>query len=205
MKKKKLLITSIITLLPLLVGVVLYSKLPNPIATHFDANGDPNGFTSRALTVFGIPCFLLGIHLLSVYAMEKNKQKIQSEKMNEVMYWFVPIISNFVLLSSYAMALGIELNLSKIVPIVSGVIFMILGNYLPKVKQNSVTGIKTSATLRSEKSWYLTHRLAGKIWMVSGVIFILSSFLPKYQGIIFIGLILIMTVVPIVYSYRVKE
>lgn len=205
MKKKKLLITSFITLLPLLVGVVLYSKLPNPIATHFDANGDPNGFTSRALTVFGIPCFLLGIHLLCVYAMEKNKQKIQSEKMNEVMYWFVPIISNFVLLSSYAMALGIELNLSKIVPIVSGIIFMILGNYLPKVKQNSVTGIKTSATLRSEKSWYLTHRLAGKIWMVSGVIFILSSFLPKYQGIIFIGLILIMTVVPIVYSYQIKE
>ena len=64
--KKTLVVTSIVILVPIIVGCLLWSKLPDMIPTHFGMDGTPNGWSSKPFTVFGIPIFLLGVHWLNL-------------------------------------------------------------------------------------------------------------------------------------------
>ena len=66
--KKELLLTSLVCLLPLLTGVALYPRLPETMATHWGFDGTANGWSSRAATVFGLPLFILALHLICFYA-----------------------------------------------------------------------------------------------------------------------------------------
>ena len=66
--KKELLLTSLVCLLPLLAGVILYPRLPETMATHWGFDGTANGWSSRAATVFGLPLFILALHLICFYA-----------------------------------------------------------------------------------------------------------------------------------------
>ena len=60
--KRTLIVTSIVTLLPILIGLILWKRLPDRMATHFGPDNNANGFSSKALAVFGLPCFLLAVH-----------------------------------------------------------------------------------------------------------------------------------------------
>jgi uncharacterized membrane protein len=83
-----------------------------------------------------------------------------------------------------------------------GVTFLYIGNYMPKCKQNFTLGIKLPWTLNSEANWNATHRLAGKVWMAAGVLFLLCIFLPKPALMLALLIILpVMVLVPLVYSY----
>ena len=65
--KKTVVVTTIITVLPMLVGLLLWNRLPEQIATHFDANGNPDGWSSRFVAVFGLPLILLAVHWLCLW------------------------------------------------------------------------------------------------------------------------------------------
>ena len=62
--KRTLIITSLVTLVPMLVGICLWDQLPDVMATHFGFDNEPNGWTSKAFTVFGIPSYLCYYSLL---------------------------------------------------------------------------------------------------------------------------------------------
>ena len=74
--KKTFFLTCIVMLLPIVVGIILWDKLPEQVPTHFDANGEVNGWSSRGFAVFGMPLILLGSQILMVcltLADPKNK------------------------------------------------------------------------------------------------------------------------------------
>ena len=92
--KKTMIITSIVILLPILVGLLLWEQLPEEIATHFDFEGTPNGWTSRGFTVFGIPLFLLACQWICVtVTLQDPKRKNMSEKLLRMVFWIIPIAS----------------------------------------------------------------------------------------------------------------
>ena len=169
--KKMLLLTSLITLLPMLMGLALWSRLPDPIATHFDFSGEPNGWSSKAFAVLGMPVFLLGVHLVCAASLQMDpKSKNIQDKMYRIVLWICPVISVLCCCGTYLYALGAEVHFSLWGPLVTAVMFLVLGNYLPKCRQSYTMGIRLPWTLADEDNWNATHRFAGRVWIVCGAV-----------------------------------
>ena len=89
-------------------------------------------------------------------------------------------------------------------PALVGAMMAFCGNIMPKFKPNYFTGVKTPWTLADENVWYLTHRFTGKLWVACGIQMIFAAFLPPFWKLcLFFPLILIMVLLPVLYSYLV--
>lgn len=197
---KTMIITSIIILAPIVVGLLMWDKLPAEMATHFGENGEPNGWSSKPFAVIGMPLFLLAVHWFCAFftSVDPKKQNI-SNKMMTLVLWICPVVSIFGCGSSYMYALDNSINTTSIGILLVGCVFLVVGNYMPKMKQSYTLGIKLPWTLNSEENWNRTHRFAGGIWMVAGAIVLIGGFMEKFW-IIFVALVLAVAV-PTVYSY----
>ena len=200
--KGTIVLTTIMTALPVLLGLALWSRLPETIATHFDANGVPNGWSSRTFTVFGLPAFLVAAHLLCAFGtmMDPKRKNIQ-DKMYKLVLWICPVVSILVCTCVYLYALGVDVDMARIAGLMVGVMFIIVGNYLPKCRQSYTMGIKLPWTLNDEENWNATHRFGGWLWMAGGVIFLLLTFLNAMNTLWTLGMILLMVGLPTAYSY----
>ena len=206
MNKKLLLLTSIVILFPILWGVMIWSQLPNQISIHFNAAGQANNFQSKALAVFGLPIFLLLVHLFVIFVTARDpKNQTMNEKMGKVIYWLTPIVSLSLSYLIYSKALGSTTNPSIFVSALLGLIFVMMGNYIPKLKVNHTVGIRLPWTLQSEDNWHKTHRLAGKLWVLGGLILLIEAGIqfavPYVMGIVILTIVLI----PILYSYQLSR
>ena len=203
--KKKLIITSIVILVPIIAGVFLWNKLPDKIPTHWNAAGEVDGWSSKAFAVFGLPGFLFAVHWLCLLASSADPKKQNIEgKVLYIVLWMCPVISVLGAVLMYGTALGMEFRVEKIIPSLVGVVFIVVGNYLPKCKQSYTMGIKLPWTLNDEENWNRTHRLGGKLWVACGAVVILSMFLPnKFMVAIFFSVVSVATFVPTVYSYLI--
>ena len=198
--KKTMILTSIVMLLPILVGVLLWDRLPEQVATHFDFEGNPNGWTSRGFTVFGIPLFLLVCQWIAAAAtLSDPKHKNLSEKVFKLILWLVPIVSLILVFVTYGYALGYETSEGSIAFAIMGIFFIVIGNYLPKCRQNYTVGIKIPWTLHDEENWNHTHRMAGYLWMLGGLIILANIFL-KWAWL-FPVVLAVAVLVPMIYSY----
>ena len=97
------------------------------------------------------------------------------KKMIRAIYWLTPIVSLSTSYLIYSKALGSTTNPSVFVSVLLGLIFVIMGNYMPKLKVNHTVGIRLPWTLQSEDNWHKTHRLAGKLWVLGGLILLLEA------------------------------
>ncbi len=100
--------------------------------------------------------------------------------------WLVPVVSVITCMSIYGLALGMDIDIGVIVNIMVGIMFIILGNYVHKVKQNYTVGMKLPWTLNSEENWNRTNRMTGWILILSGLLFLMNSLLLKTE-IVFCG------------------
>ena len=203
----KIILSSLIILLPVVYGILMWNDLPDTMTTHWGADGNADGVGGKVFAVFGLPAILLALHLVCLlFTLLDKKQKAQNEKALGIVFWILPMIS---LLSNgiiYRAAFGSELNLALLVPALLGITMTIIGNYLPKVSQNRTLGIKISWTINNEENWNKTHRLAGKIWVACGLVMLLSIFLPLVAMLWVTGCVLVaMVVIPMVYSYSIYK
>lgn len=198
--KKTLIITSILVLIPMLAGIVLWNQLPDKMAVHFASDGTPNGWSSKETGVFGLPIILLVIHLFcSLCIVNDPKRANVNNKLLHFVFWICPVVSIFVGTFLYTYALGFEINMSKGIMCGLGILFIIIGNYLPKCKQNYSVGIKIAWTLNDEDNWNRTHRMAGFLWVICGIIFALNAFVMiEWLNVV---VLVVMTLVPFLYSY----
>lgn len=206
LKKNKglLILTSLIILLPMAVGILLWDSLPEVMPTHWGANGQPNGWSSRPVAVFGMPLVLLVLHWVCMWVTDRDrKNKGQSEKVMILVMWLVPLVSLLGCSSTYAAALGRDVPTVSIATLFLGVVLIIVGNYLPKCKQNRAIGIKIKWTLENEENWNATHRLAGKLWVVGGLGILVCGLL----SVTYLMPVLLAAVVliPVIYSWRYSK
>ncbi len=202
--RKTLIITSLLILLPVVFGVVMWDKLPEKMPTHFGLDGTPDGWNSKGFAVFGLPLIVLALDWFAVFVTEKdNKGNEQNKKLMTLVLWICPLICIGVNAATYSWALGNEVNVKTVVVLLLGVIFTAIGNLLPKCKPNRTIGIRIKGTLSSEENWNATHRFAGKIWFAGGVLMMLCGFLPGlWMALGVCAVMLILVVIPIVYSWR---
>lgn len=201
--KKQLIISSIIILLPILIGLLLWNQLPEVMNTHWGVDNQPDGWSSKVFTVFGFPFLLLAIHWFGMWITAKDPgQKTQSKKAIRMIFWIVPAVSLVSSSMMYGIALGNTINMGSIMFGLMGLMFMVIGNYLPKVKQNYTLGIKVTWALRNEENWNATHRFGGKVWVIGGFFLVLAAFFPvEYSVMVMLPTILVLAVIPALYSY----
>ena len=195
---KTMIITSIIILAPIVAGLLLWDQLPAEIATHFGSDGEPDGWSSKEFAVIGLPLFLLAVHWFcaAFTGVDPKKENI-SNKMMTLVLWICPVIAIVGDGSMYLYALNNSINTTIIGVILVGCLLLVLGNYMPKMKQSYTLGIKLPWTLNSEENWNRTHRLAGWITMLAGVIVLIGGFTEQFWTV-FVAIALV-AVVPTIY------
>lgn len=200
----KLLLTSLVVLLPLFAGLLLWNQLPNTIATHFGADNTADGWSSKPFTVFAIPLFLLAIHLVCLFATfhDPKKENI-GRKLLSILFWMVPTISCITSFVIYGIALELPLNPGMIVNLMMGVVFLVTGNYLSKTHQNYTMGIKLPWTLNSTENWNRTHRLASKCFIAGGLAFVINAYLLSTSLLLIV--VLLCVLVPTLYSFALYK
>ncbi|MBP3330936.1 MAG: SdpI family protein [Clostridia bacterium] len=199
--KVQLIITSVAILLPVVIGLIIWDELPAEIATHWGTSGEADSFSSKAFAVFGFPLILLAFHWLCIIVTTKldPKSKDISKKMMSLVLWIIPAISLVMSTVTYLVALGKEIRVVFIVTVFMGIMFIIIGNYLPKCRQSYTMGIKLPWTLKSEDNWNKTHRFSGVLWVIGGVVILATAILESI--IVFFSVVLLMVILPTVYSY----
>ena len=197
---KTMIITSIVILLPIVVGLLLWDKLPAEMATHFGQNGEANGWSPKPVAVLGMPLFLLVIHWFCVAftSADPKKQNI-SDKVFVLIMWLCPVISIAGNGATYMYALDNTINTMPMAMLLLGCIFLVIGNYMPKMKQSYTIGIKIPWALHSEENWNRTHRLGGYMYMLGGVMIIIAGFIQQFW-LVPIEFI-IAALVPVAYSF----
>ena len=199
------LLSTLLTLSPILFGLAVWNRLPEVMAVHWGFLGAENGYMARGLAVFMLPLILAVINLAVIFIiLYDNSKRDQSEKVMRLIFFLVPIVSVYSGAIIYSTAFGLKIGISTVTGVLFAVLFFLIGNYLPKCKQNSTVGIKISYTLANEENWNKTHRFGGKLFVIASPVMLIASFLPPlYFAIGITAVFLTVTVTPIVYSYKI--
>lgn len=180
--KRLIALTSLFILLPVCAGV-------------------PDGWSGKPFAVFGMPLFLLAVHLVCAFAVFHDpKADNVVRKIRALTLWICPAVSLFVAALTYSYALGNPVNPTFFAMLFMGALFVVVGNYLPKCRQNYTVGIKLPWTLADEDNWNRTHRMAGPLWAAGGFLILLDAFLQIYPLWLFCGIPLVAVLAPVVYS-----
>ena len=203
--KKQLIAASALILLPILVGLLLMDRLPEDFATHWGMDGQADGWSSRSFAIFVPPIVMLALFWVCVFFTGKDpgNQDGRNKKPFAMVLWIVPLLSNLCCGMMYALALGAKFSVTNLMLVVMGLLFLVIGNYMPKCQMNSTIGIKVSWAYTSEENWNATHRFAGRVWVICGGLMMLSALLPGNWGVMIMLFIFIpMAAVPVLYSWR---
>ena len=194
---------SVVILIPMVVGLLLWNRLPEQITIHWGLNNTPDGWAGKEIVVFGMPALLLVVQWVGVLLTSLDpKVKNADGKPMKLVLWLIPAISLVICGVIYGYALGLDLNMDNVALLLVGLLFVIIGNYLPKCKQSYTLGIKLPWTLNSEANWNATHRLGGKVWMLGGLLLTQCVFLPKnLLGVAILLILPALVLVPVVYSF----
>ena len=198
--KKTLFITCAVILLPIVAGLLLWDRLPDRIPTHWGMGGEVDGWSSKGFAVFAMPALMLGIQLLCFFvtASDPKRGNIRRKYLSMVL-WIIPVLSVMTSCISYAVALGAQIRVEQVIPGFIGLMFVIIGNYMPKFQQSYTMGIRLPWTLSSEENWNRTHRFGGKIWALGGIGVLFCTLMG--WGIASIAILAVVVIVPTVYSY----
>ena len=200
--KKTLIIASIVTVLPILIGLYFWDRLPDTMATHFGMNNQADGFSSKAVAVFGLPLLCLAVLWIGavVTANDPRKQNI-SPKMYALVLWIAPIVSVIGAATLYPVNLGYAVDISYVGGLVMGLLLIVVGNYAPKARQNYTVGIKLPWTLANEENWNRTHRFAGYLWIVCGILMVVLTLFRVLQPGWMIALFAAAALLPFGFSF----
>ena len=198
--KNTIIITSLLTLVPVLIGLLMWNQLPEQVPIHFNIQGEADDYSGKAFAVFGLPFMMLIFHLICCFASSLDpKGKNYTDKMMKIVLGICPALSILLCSSVYLIAIGKGIRIGFIISLFEGILFIIVGNYLPKCKQTYTMGIKLPWTLNDEENWNKTHRLAGKLWVLGGVIICATAVMENF--FVMITIALLMCIIPTVYSY----
>ncbi|MDR7244578.1 SdpI family protein [Priestia megaterium] len=194
-----------ITLLTLVAWLIALPHLPATMPIHWGANGEANGFATKInamiLTVGIMVLIYFVIAFVPRIDPRKENYKYFSKTYN-ILLNAVLLLFFFVNMSTILQGLGYNVPMSYIAPIMAGIIFIIIGNYLQRVRSNYFMGIRTPWTLSNETVWKKTHRLSGKLFFIGGLLILISAFLPDgYKSVIMWGSIVLCVAIPYLYSY----
>jgi uncharacterized membrane protein len=194
----------LLAVIPIAYLLINWRILPDQMPIHFDIDGAPNGYGSKFVFIL-LP---LGTYLLMLVLPFIDPRKSNYEIFSETYFKLRIILGLFIGLINTAIIYNVLHNIEKMglfVPFSVFLLFTLIGNYMGTVRQNYFIGIKVPWTLNSEEVWTRTHKMAGKLWFWSGIVGVASLFVVKDPIFVMIPIVLIIIVVPVIYSYIIYQ
>lgn len=190
----------------LAASLLLFSRLPEQMPIHWGATGQPDNYGSRLVGAFLMPAIIAGTYILILVLprIDPRRENILrfSDTYRLIRTGVVVFLAftHFLTLNAVTRQ-GMTLNSSLTIAAV-GLFLAIIGNYLPRTRSNWFLGVRTPWTLSSERVWRKTHRLAGRLFVLGGLLIALIGFLfPDRVVWVLIGVAIIVGLTPIAYSY----
>ena len=193
-KWKPFIITSIVCLSPILLGVLLWNKLPDTMAIHFNIYGEPDNLASKGFVVFGLPVLMVILQGFCCFINDINAYKHgERKKFEAVTKWIIPCLTVILQVITLGYGLGWNIDIRRTVSIIVGIILVVIGNYLPKFDY-----IK-NYDIDAEKAKKI-NRFIGYETVVMGLLFFISVFLPPICSVICIGLLIPYAIIGAIYG-----
>lgn len=210
MKLKNFRLTILILILQIILAIYLGSGLPEDarVPSHWNIKGEIDGWTNKSTAIYLFPIMNLCLFgLMFFFPRFSPRYRRNAERFNHLLPSLTMIlILFFALIHIYSLLLARELiaDSTNFILVLIGLLFIFLGNLLPKVPSNFFVGVRLPWTLSSETVWRKTHRLAGWSFSLGGLILIVCGLLGKITMIIQIMLILsfvFIVIVPVIYAF----
>lgn len=200
---KSLIITSLVCLLPIICGLIFYNKLPESIAIHWGIDNNPNGYFSKPAFVFGMPVMMLILQIFSSIVSDLSDKNPEANKKAVTVYkWIIPTITVVLYIVTIAIALGNNLDIRKIVMILLGILFIISGNYMPKVRSDYYMNSKIFwVKNRDEKLVNKAIKISAYGLIIFGILFILSILFKTIVSVIITITVLLFFLFIYLYVY----
>lgn len=192
-KWKILIITSVVCLIPILLGLALWDALPDKIAIHFNFKGEPDNYASKAFAVFGIPLLMVLFQVICCVASDVGaKKQSDNNKFELIAKWIIPCITVALYVITLGFSLGWNIDMRKAVGLICGIILIVVGNYMPKFDR-----VK-NMRLDKEKAKKV-NRFTGYLTVIMGILSVITMFLPAISLIIWLILWIPFTLVTVIY------
>ena len=200
---KQGLLSSLCILLPIPLGLLLLDRFPEQLATHFDLSGQADGWSEPLGSIFLTPLLFLATQWLCIglFALDRRNRD-QHPKLMATVLWLMPLLSIMVSLVTYALALDWDVSVPGLMTACFGIMFLLLGNYMPKSRPNRTIGIRVPWTLQDDENWVATHRFGGRLWFFGGLILLPAALLPDRLCLsILVVVLVVLSVGSTLYSY----
>ncbi|MDY0288659.1 MAG: SdpI family protein [Sphaerochaeta sp.] len=198
---KTMLITTLVCLVPLTLSAFLYGRLPDQVPIHFNLAGEADNYAPKAFGAFILPLSLALGNVLLQLVLNNDPKRDHGQPLREMSKWIIPILSLFITPLTLFKALGSDIRLERVLPVLVALLFLVIGNYLPKCKQNYTVGIKIPWTLASEENWNRTHRFAGWVWSIASLVLLVSALTGLLVSLVLPVTITAMVLLPVIYSF----
>ena len=195
----------IIILISIVLSFYFYAHWPAQVASHWNFRGEVDGYGSSMFMAFFFPLLFIGMYLLFLvlpYIDPKRERYAEFAKTYHIFKAVIIAALFAVYLVTGIYNLGYSFNVGIAVAVIIGILMIVIGNYLGRIKFNYFMGIRTPWTLASETVWNKTHRVGRWFFILFGVLIIIAPFLPEVLGIItFIAGAAIVVIGSFLYSY----
>jgi len=192
-----------IVILSFITAIYFYPQMPEQMASHWNINGQVDGYTGKGVGVFFMPILSLAMFFLFVFLPKLDPMK-QNYKafINEYNALIALLIGFFyyIYLLTMGFNLGYEFDFTRFLSPAFGILFYFLGVVIQKAKQNWFVGIRTPWTLSSERVWEKTHKISGDLFKAAGIVALLGVVLPQML-LASVAVILASAIFGVVFSY----
>ena len=185
------------------LAIVFYSRLPDLVPTHWSVHGVADGFTPKPWGPFVLPLVMAGVYVLFLAIPAISPRGYRIEPFARVFAIVQASILGFIFFLNVLVLLagsGARVDIGRAITIAFGVLFTVLGNFMGKLTRNFFIGIRTPWTLTSEEVWLRTHRFGAKLFVLGGIL-VMGAGLAGGEAVWIIPTMVVVAVVPVVYSY----
>jgi uncharacterized membrane protein len=202
-KRAQVIVLAVIAV-AVLVGIYLYPLAPQEMASHWNEQGQVNGYMPKFWGLFLMPIITLAMFLLFTFIPKIDPLKENIKKFRKYFDSFIVLIIAF-MMYVHALTLfwnfGFRFDMGRMMIPALGIVFYYCGVLIEKSKRNWLIGIRTPWTLSSDLVWEKTHKLGGKLFKASGIIAVSGVFFPKFAFLIFIVPVILSSLFSVIYSY----
>ncbi|AKB39900.1 SdpI family protein [Methanosarcina mazei] len=203
MRKVTAAITGLV-LLSFILSIYFYPQVPDQMATHWDSQGEVNGYMSKFWGTFFMPLLITGLVILFLVIPKIDPRKENIEMFRKHYEGFRLVLIIFLVLVHLHILLwntGTQISPNAVIPLGMGLLFYYAGVLTENAEQNWFIGIRTPWTLSSENVWKRTNCLGGKLFRIAGITAFSGVFFPEYAIYFILVPAVIVVVITVVYSY----
>ena len=215
MDKKKL-IYFLLMFLPLVITLFALPFLPEMTPAHYNFEGEVDRWGSKYENLI-FPAVTVGMGLFMLWMAKISAKDENGEKNEKVVFytgmglsvWFT-VMHCYFLFMEFKNATNLndfEIDINRLFCIVMGIGLMVFGKFMPKLKRNSLIGLRTGWSMKNDETWEKSQAFGGALFIVGGLLMVISAFVFKGIGAMFVslGILILCAVSGTVYSYKIAK